>query len=155
METTNEVKCGIGEIYAKKTQQVLRDGIAAIIDKMKESGKTTLYTESKSKDAESIGDTIYAYVLDDEMRSVSEWEVKGLKLTDDGELLVLVDAELVQYTPEDVDEAFGKYSDDINSDMGSQIYTLWWKNEIFYDDMLQADMTAMCILRDIDSFLDE
>lgn len=155
METTNEVKSGIGEIYAKKTQQVLRDGIAAIIDKMKESGKTTLCTESKSKDADSIGDTIYAYVLDDEMRAVSEWEVKGLKLTDDGELLVLVDAELVQYTPEDVEEAFGKYSDDPDCDMGSQIYTLWWGKEIFYDDMLQADMTALCILRDIDSFLDE
>lgn len=151
METTNEVKCGIGEIYAKKTQQVLRDGIAAIIDKMKESGKTTLCTESKSKGAESIGDTIYAYVLDDEMRSVSEWEVKGLKLTDDGELLVLVDAGLVQYTPEDVSAAFSNR----DSDMGSQIYTLWCGNGMFYDDMLQADMTAMCILRDIDSFLDE
>ena len=153
METTKKVKSGIGENYTKKLHRVLRDGIAAVIDKMKESGKTTLCTESKSTDpeSESIGDTIYAYVLDDEMSSVSEWEVKGLKLTDDGELLVLVDAGLVQYTPEDVDAAFSNR----DSDMGSQIYTLWCGNGMFYDDMLQADMTAMCILRDIDSFLDE
>ena len=153
METTKKVKSGIGENYNKKLHRVLRDGIAAVIDKMKDGGKTTLCTESKSTDpeSESIGDTIYAYVLDDEMSAVSEWEVKGLKLTDDGELLVLVDAGLVQYTPEDVDAAFSNR----DSDMGSQIYTLWCGNGMFYDDMLQADMTAMCILRDIDSFLDE
>ena len=151
MKTTDKVKCGIGAIYTKKTHKVLRDGIAAIIDKMKKSGKTTLCTETKSKDAESLGNTIYAYALNGEMSSVSELEVKGLKLTDKGELLVLVDEDWIQYTPEDVEKAFSNR----DSDMGSQIYTLWCGKDIFYGNVLQSDMTAMCILRDIDKFLGE
>lgn len=142
MKKTNAIKC------LDRAQKALADGIEGIINEMKSRGISILSTETNSPNGEGIGDVIYAYVLDGEFSTVVEREVKGLHLTDKGELYVCADIHNIYYRPYDLECAFA----DIDNE---NVYLLWNDGRFFFDDYLQTIMTASCILRDIDYFLGE
>lgn len=129
-----------------RAQKALADGVEGIINEMKSRGISILSTESNTPDGIGAGDTIYAYALDGEFSEVYEREVKGIYLTDYGSLYICIDLHCVYYRPEDLEKEF----DNMDSE---NVFLLWHNGHMFYDDLLQTDMTAMCILRDIDSYL--
>ena len=100
--------------FLSQERKVLEDTLLQIAikirDKIKESGNAYLLTQGSSKTP--ILDSLYGYIYGDgEDMDVYEREVKGFRVTGDGELLICMDLSSVKYdelalveTYEDIDD---------------------------------------------------
>ena len=83
-----------------------------IRDKIKESGNAYLLTQGSSKT--TILDSLYGYIYGEgEDMSIYEREVKGFRVTSEGELLVCMDLSCVKYDEFALVETYEDIDDDV------------------------------------------
>ena len=96
----------------KTLEDTLLQVAIKIRDKMKESGNAYLLTQGSSNIP--ILDSLYGYIYGDgEDMDVYEREVKGFRVTSDGELLICMDLSSVKYDELALVETYEDIDDDV------------------------------------------
>lgn len=130
--------------YQPAIKEIVK-GLSLLMMRLKADGKEFLLTESAETDKLPIEVTVY---IDFGVGYIQQqsYEVKGIRVTERGDLFILTNVDAVRYTEEDVITEF-------NEEESTNIHCLLKDGELFTgDETIDSDLAALALLRTIDEY---